>query len=631
MRDGNKCKKGVLSSRKGIKISLGGPGNLLVDEEVSLTQGKYKDNPIVGKNAAGCKKKVPRDGIEQIENLNLTGDGDLAIHRLTQKLAVAESFDRALFLSLETAMRSAGMDSGGIYVPDPLDKSLRLACVTGISRKCVVGAEVLKPDSRAWRFVTRKEPLYCSLSTNTVIPLQIRKLCMGENLRSIALMPLIHRKVLMGALFVSSRKMKEIPRHARSMLEIVAAQSSASLFRFRQGETIKRKEGEVACLNRLAASLSKPLSLNQVFQRAFDEIRGLNLFGPSCGVRIFLSEAQTGNLLLAYHDGPCGDHPCSANPLPVGECLCGLAAKSGRLVVSKKGCDEGPRKEWRKRFPHNDICVPLKARDKVLGVINVYLPLSHNLPTRKDSYRSLTSICKLISVAIDNRRLLEEVEEHRERSLSLALGTIEAKEAERKRLAQELHDQVGSSLTALSINLNALRIQTYAVMDELAASKLNNSIAIVKKTAEFVRNEVTNLRPPSLDTSRFVAALQHYVESFKSWADISVEISCKKDISTLPALKGITLFRIVQEALLNIAKHSKAKQARVEIGGDSEKLSIVISDDGVGFDVATYINNPKSNHFGLMIMAERAKTLNGLYRLTSSPGEGTTVLVEVPH
>jgi signal transduction histidine kinase len=602
-----------------------------VDEDVSLTQDKHKDYPIGGKKAAGCKMKGSGESIEQIEHLNLIGDEDLAIHRLTQKLAVAENFDRALRLSLETATRSAGMDTGGIYLSDPLDKNLRLACVTGISSKCVADAEVLKPYSRAWRFVTQKQPSYCSLSTNTVIPLQIRKLCIGENLRSIALMPLIHRKVFMGALFVSSRKIKKIPRHARSMLEIVAAQSSASLFRLRQDETIKRQEGEVACLNRLAASLSKPLSLNQIFQRAFHEIKGLNFFGPGCGVRIFLTEAQTGNLLLAYHDGPCGDHPCNTNPLPVGECLCGLAARSCRLVVSKKGHDEGPRRGWRERFPHNDICVPLKARNKVLGVINVYLPLSHNLPARNDGYRSLTSICKLISIAIDNRRLLEEVEEHRERSLSLALGTIEAKEAERKRLAQELHDQVGSSLTALSINLNALRIQTYAVMDELAASKLNNSIAIVKKTAEFVRNEVTNLRPPSLDTSRFVAALQHYVESFKSWADISVEISCKKDISTLPAFKGITLFRIVQEALLNIAKHSKAKQARVEIGGDSEKLSIVISDDGVGFDVATYINNPKSNHFGLMIMAERAKTINGLYRLTSSPGEGTTVLVEVPH
>jgi signal transduction histidine kinase len=602
-----------------------------VDENTSLTHDKYNDFLVYGEDASTYSEKKVRVSGEQIESLNPMGEEDLIIHRLMQQLATEQDLDRVFFLSLETAMRSTDMDSGGIYIADPSDKGLRLAYFAGISNKFLAEAEMLKSNSRAWRFIIQKQRPHCSVLEDASIPLQIRKSCIRENLRTITFLPLTHREALIGTLFVSSRKQKDVSHHDRSMLEIVAAQSSASLFRLRQDETIKRQEEEAASLSRLAASLGKSLSLNRVFQLAFDELKGLSFFGPGCGVRIFLTEAQTGNLLLASHDGPCGDHPCHANPLPVGECLCGLAAKSGRLVLSGKGRDEGTRREWRQRFPHNDICVPLKARDKTFGVINVYLPMSLRLPAGKEGYRSLTSICGMIGVAIDNRRLLDEAEEHRERSLSLALGTIEAKESERKRLAQELHDQVGSSLTALSINLNALRIQTYAVIDELAASKLNNSIAIVKKTAEFVRNEVTNLRPPSLDTSRFVAALQHYVESFKSWADISVEISCIKDISTLPAFKGITLFRIVQEALLNIAKHSKAKQAKVEIGGDNERLSIVITDDGVGFDVATYVNNPKSNHFGLMIMAERAKAINGLYRLTSSPGEGTTVLVEVPH
>jgi len=542
-----------------------------------------------------------------------------------------EGLDRAYLLSVETALRKTNMDNGGIYVPDLLDKSLRLTHVSGISSGSLpANTEVLKPHSTAWRFVMHARPQYFLLGKDPVIPLPIRKLCTQERIRAFAILPLLQQETFLGALFVASRTMKNIPLVTRNALEAIAAQSSVALFRIRLQEAIKRQEEELASVARLTALGGKPLSNKQIADKAFDEIKRLKFFDNDCGARIFLADPQTGDLVLASHHGPCGDHPCHAVPLPVGECLCGNAAKTGRAVFSKKGVNGGIRREWREKFPHNDICIPLKARDKSFGVINIYLPPHRNLSKDSEEYRSLALLCKLTGLAIHNRRISEELEEHRERSLSLTLGTIEAKESERKRLAQELHDQVGSSLTALSINLNALRIQTYTAIDELAAAKLNNAIAIVKKTAEFVRNEVTNLRPPSLDTSRFVAALQHYVESFKSWAEISVEISCRKDISTLPAFKGITLFRIVQEALLNIAKHSKAKHAKVEIDGDNDKLSITITDNGVGFDVAAYVNDPKSNHFGLMIMAERAKTINGLYRLTSSPGEGTTVLVEVP-
>ncbi len=549
---------------------------------------------------------------------------------LTHKLAIIEDLDEALLLSIKMAVKSSNADGGGIYITDPLDRSLRLAAVLGISRRAFADAEVLKPLSRAWRFVAHERPQSCSLGVESAIPSKIRKAFVGEGVRFLAMTPLRFQGTFMGALFISSRTMKKISSPARNALEAVAARSSATLFRLRQQEVMKRQEDDLASVARLASSFSKSLSLRQIADRVSDEIKRFKFFDHDCGIRIFLTDAQTGDLRLLSHHGPCEDHPCHSVPLPVGACLCGAAVKTGRVVSSKKGIDEGTRREWRQRFPHSDICVPLKTRDRAFGVINIYLPRGRSLSANSDAYRSLILLCNLISISIDNRQIFEEVEAHRERSLSLALGTIEAKESERKRLAQELHDQVGSSLTALSINLNALRIQTYAVIDELAASKLNNAIAIVKKTAEFVRNEVTNLRPPSLDTSRFVAALQHYVDSFKSWADISVEILCKRDISTLPTFKGITLFRIVQEALLNIAKHSKAKQAKVEIDGNSEKLSITITDNGVGFDVGAYINNPKSNHFGLMIMSERAKAINGLYRLSSSPGEGTTVLVEVP-
>jgi PAS domain S-box-containing protein len=231
----------------------------------------------------------------------------------------------------------------------------------------------------------------------------------------------------------------------------------------------------------------------------------------------------------------------------------------------------------------------------------------------------------------EKAQLLEAVSWQRERLRALARRLAEVQEADRKQLAQELHDLVGRNLTALDLNLNIIHTQISGTEPVVAPiqARLAESLALGRQTAECIRDVMVNLRPPVLDDYGLLAALRWYGTKFASWAGLPVTVQGEEPIPRLAASVENALFRIAQEALTNVAKHARATEVTVRVEADDGTIRLVVVDNGVGFESPLPTELAEWHGWGLMIMHERARAVGGRCRIESRPGQGTRVTVEV--
>jgi PAS domain S-box-containing protein len=231
----------------------------------------------------------------------------------------------------------------------------------------------------------------------------------------------------------------------------------------------------------------------------------------------------------------------------------------------------------------------------------------------------------------EKAQLFEAVSQQREQLRALAGRLAEVQEAERKFLAQELHDRVGRNLTALDFNLNIIRTQLSAAASGTAPiqARLDESLALVEQTAECIRDVMANLRPPVLDDYGLVAALRWYAAQFASWAGLIVTVQGEECHPRLAAPVETALFRIAQEALTNVAKHAQATEVVLTVAVKDGTARLIVADDGLGFERVTLAEITERQGWGLLSMSERAKAVGGWCRIESCPGQGTRVTVEV--
>ena len=227
-------------------------------------------------------------------------------------------------------------------------------------------------------------------------------------------------------------------------------------------------------------------------------------------------------------------------------------------------------------------------------------------------------------------RAQEALQQYTERLRALSAQLAEVAEAERKRLAQELHDQVGQRLTALGINLNIVRTQLPEEAGDAIRYRLDDSLSLVEQTAERIRDVMAHLRPPVLDDYGLVAALHWYGEQFARRTGIAIVVEGEEPAPRLATRVESALFRITQEALTNVAKHAQATNVLVSVHVQDEILRLIVADDGIGFDSGTVAGPGPGHGWGLLTMSERAEGVGGRCRIESVSGTGTHVSVEVP-
>jgi two-component system, NarL family, sensor histidine kinase UhpB len=224
-------------------------------------------------------------------------------------------------------------------------------------------------------------------------------------------------------------------------------------------------------------------------------------------------------------------------------------------------------------------------------------------------------------------RVLEDVQTYRLRVSELSSQIISAQEEERKRIARELHDETAQSLTSLLVRLKIA--ERGATPDEVRAG-IAHAREVTVRALDEVRNLALDLRPSVLDDLGLVPALNWYTEHYERDRDVSVELATDVEAEPrLPPEIEVVAYRVVQEALTNVAKHSGASVVTVKVSRDADSLHVAVSDDGVGFDAAAR-NGTRDGRLGLFGMRERLALVGGSLVVDSKPGRGATVRARIP-
>ena len=203
---------------------------------------------------------------------------------------------------------------------------------------------------------------------------------------------------------------------------------------------------------------------------------------------------------------------------------------------------------------------------------------------------------------------------------------LTAHEAERKRIARELHDDTGQALTSILIRL---RLLERTVKDESVRRNVEGLRDLTGNALDAVRRMAVDLRPAALDDLGLVPALHSYAEKYSNSWPIQVQFSAKGLKRRLPSNVELVLYRIVQEALTNIAKHSAARTAEVALRRQHNIITVTVQDDGRGFDISRTAQTDGSG-LGLFGMRERLALVGGTLEVNSTPGKGSTIVARVP-
>jgi len=223
---------------------------------------------------------------------------------------------------------------------------------------------------------------------------------------------------------------------------------------------------------------------------------------------------------------------------------------------------------------------------------------------------------------------LEEAERREALRGELLRQVVAAQEAERQRIARELHDETGQALTALGLGIRG--VSTYLRTDvDKAAHNLRQLEGTAAQSLDELRRLIDDLRPSHLDDLGLPAALRWYSNEVEDRTQLKIHVDAPTGTCVLPVQVKIALFRVAQEALTNIVKHAEAKNAWIQFQRSEWDVWLEVWDDGKGFNQAQ-IGTRERSAWGLLGMRERVALCGGQFTLETSPGQGTKISVVVP-
>jgi signal transduction histidine kinase len=282
-----------------------------------------------------------------------------------------------------------------------------------------------------------------------------------------------------------------------------------------------------------------------------------------------------------------------------------------------------------RRAGGHTMAMPLSARDQVIGSL-VFCTLYDAASFSPRDVALARAIADQLSVAIDNATLYDEVQQSGKLRGELLHRVVSAQEAERQRIARELHDGTGQTLTALGLGLAAaadrVEADPVAVRQQLVDMKQMNA-----QVLQEVHNVIADLRPSILDNLGLIPALRGHIRAFEQRTGIQAQLAIQgKGLRLKPEVET-TIFRIAQESLTNVVRHAEARSVLVQLTFGERDVRLSVHDDGHGFDVEPALAGAGGRAaWGLLGIQERASLVGGAAEIVSRPGEGTTVRVFIP-
>ncbi len=411
---------------------------------------------------------------------------------------------------------------------------------------------------------------------------------------------------------------REFDENDEMIIQMLAAYAATAITNARLYEQMKerdldltRRNVDMGLLNGIASTLTSSLELDEILNKTLGLV--MNYMQVEAG-DIFLLEEDKATLRMVLHRGQAAEAFWTRNTFRVGEGYPGIVAQTRKSMVSTNLANDPnfSRHAIVEAGFHQIACIPLLAGDNLMGVLSVSTRTTDPLDER--NVQMLVAVGAWAGLAIENARL---------HSNARRLAVLE----ERNRIGMDLHDGIIQSIYGVGLSLEGAKL-TLEDDTEAAKGRIHHAIDGLNQAIRDIRAYILDLRPRQLGNEGLSYGIKHLIAEYR--ANTFAEVSFtepESDLKDLPHTQSLAMFHICQEALANAAKHAKAKKVQIVVWTTSERALLEIKDDGKGFDIDKM---QTSIGHGLANMQTRAHAVGGDIDISSSIGEGTTVLVWVP-
>jgi len=359
----------------------------------------------------------------------------------------------------------------------------------------------------------------------------------------------------------------------------------------------------------LSALLSKVLDITtQTFQ-------------ASVGI-ILLRDAEIGALRISSSVGLDVELPEDFR-IEMGSGFSGKIAVSGEPgMILDTNADTGSLQPMIRIKAKSLWGVPLKADGETIGVMVIGFPKPYEwLPTERELMRAIGDRTAL---AIERARMTDALREREQRIAELSGHLLRVQEEERKRISRELHDETGQALMVIRLYLGMMET---GVTAKNIRGKIRETVDVVDRTIEGIRRIIGKLSPLVLQELGLVAAVRKEAKDFARNTGVKARVLISEDVGRLAPGTEQAIYRVVQEALHNVAKHAHARNVTVQVERVDELVHVSVEDDGVGIQARS---SSRDQSFGLAGIKERIAMLGGISRVISAKGTGTRIEISVP-
>lgn len=526
-------------------------------------------------------------------------------------LASELSLDALLQRIVETAAELTDARYAALGVVHPSGRGLERFLTTGIDAKTYAAIGEI-PQGRGILGVVMRETRPLRLHDIADDPRSVGLPPNHPPMHTFLGAPILLRGVAFGNLYLSEKRNGgDFTEDDEDLIQLLAAQAAVAIENARLYESSTRWLRQLESLNEIGNALAAQLELEPLLAMVATRLRELV---SARLVLIALPDTEDA-LRVAAADGDIASTQVGTR-LELHGSKVGRVLERGRSerVDSVLDDPEVDQRTARELGITTALYVPLIVHGEAIGVVAAHDKLGDDAHFDDDDLRLSESLAARAAIAVD---LSERVTRDGMRKV------VEAQELERKRLARELHDETGQALTSILLGLKSLE---QALDSDEAREGVASLRDLVVSTLQDVRRLAVELRPSALDDFGLAPALERLVDTYGRQAAVPVHLEIRLGDDRLPAEIETTLYRMVQEALTNVAKHADATSISIVLTRTASSVRLVVEDDGAGFEPG----GARGGGLGLPGMRERVALLDGRLRVESAHGKGTTLVAEVP-
>jgi len=452
---------------------------------------------------------------------------------------------------------------------------------------------------------------------------RFRGTCARSGYLTVAIIPIRYRDEVLGAIHLADTREKGIPRPTVKVVESLMPLVGEAIHRFNLEEELQRSYETQQAVNALLSLSLEDLSLEHFLSRALERIVSIPLLTLESKGGIFLAGEDPKTFVLKAEMGLPPPIRKSCAQIPLGHCFCGQAAAKHEILFidHRQG---NFRQSCEILDPHGHYCVPLVTGTGVLGVLHLLLPFGYVDNERKREL--LRMLAKVLAGILERKKGEETIRKSEQQLHHLSHQLLTAQERERKRIAQELHDGLGQNLATIKFGIErSLQSLSGEIQPDICET-LETTIQVAQTAADEVRRLASDLRPAILDDLGILATIRWFCREFATiYSNIRLEKSLEIQETHVPESLKIVLYRVLQEALNNIAKHSQTQFAKISLRQKNGKIELIVEDKGKGFSPGSVRTG-----VGLASMKERVELSGGAFTLQTSRGQGTKIRATWP-